>query len=385
MNSKLAPNIPINVIKDIDIKFNNDQNIEFKINANQNLCIDNTNNTLYALNCIQNINQQYLVNPVKKQILDPNKNVCLDVDSYNKITWSACNESNLMQQYIFNPKTNQITNPNNKMCMDINTNNIVNGSSSFILNQCSNNINQQFIPYLINTAYNNNKNNSLNTIQGYIDDINSKLPDTINGFNAGQQLENIVNQTIQSINENIYADFVKGFEFPSNLIDEINKYNDLVTIFDNYTKNTILTINGINTNNVSDNYKKITDSISNLYNYKTNVNAISFDYNLSKNLSIYESESKDAYLTAISNINIIKNYHQIKITTNKMVSATLQSYILVLEYYRQNPTEQSYIKLLRIESIGGYQNKAISYFPQNNLSRYRFNRSVIAYIYNKNI
>jgi hypothetical protein len=91
----IAPNIPINVIKDIDIIFNNESSIQLKLNSNPKFCMDDGNSqTAYPWECIQNNNQRFIYNSVKKQLIDTNKNVCLDIDTSNKMIWSTCDSSN---------------------------------------------------------------------------------------------------------------------------------------------------------------------------------------------------------------------------------------------------------------------------------------------------
>jgi hypothetical protein len=164
MNSKLAPNIPTNVIKDTNIQLI-DQVVELKMNTNPNYCIsiDNNNSQIvYPYDCIINTNQQFIINPVKKQITNFDNNLCLDIDTNNKMKWSPCDLSNQNQQYIFNPKTSQIKQYNKNLCINVNPNNISNGSSSLTLTQCSNNNNQKFTPNLIKNALNKYMNDLVN-------------------------------------------------------------------------------------------------------------------------------------------------------------------------------------------------------------------------------
>ena len=99
----IAPNLPTNITKDTDIKFNR---IFIKTSS---LCLDSTNQTFSNSNCsIINTNQQYIYNPIKKQLINNNGldnnlqvvNYCLDIDTNNKMKWSTCDLSNQNQQYI---------------------------------------------------------------------------------------------------------------------------------------------------------------------------------------------------------------------------------------------------------------------------------------------
>lgn len=265
----IAPQIPKNIVKDTNIIFNNESSIELKLNSNPKFCMDDGNSqTAYPWECIQNNNQRFIYNSVKKQIIDPNKNLCLDVDMSNKMTWSGCNPSNLTQQYAYNPKTNQIKNTNYNLCMDINTNTVGNGSSSFILNQCSNSVNQQFTPNLMSNAMTNNKNNIINTINNNITTINNYLNARINTTNIinndynnynneiNNELNNktpynnmenafndINNYVIQFYNETAMGertslnDTERGKTAYNNIITKLNYYNNKIEEYNNYVSN----------------------------------------------------------------------------------------------------------------------------------------------------
>lgn len=262
----IAPQIPKNIVKDTNIIFNNESSIELKLNSNPKFCMDDGNSqTAYPWECIQNNNQRFIYNSVKKQIIDPNKNLCLDVDMSNKMTWSGCNPSNLTQQYAYNPKTNQIKNTNYNLCMDINTNTVGNGSSSFILNQCSNSVNQQFTPNLMSNAMTNNKNNIINTINNNITTINNYLntytntTNTINNDynNYNNQINNELNNKTPFNNmENAFNDinnhiiqiynqhgFYDSLSLPDSstlypiIIQKLDNYNNKIQEYNNYVSN----------------------------------------------------------------------------------------------------------------------------------------------------
>jgi hypothetical protein len=299
MNSKLAPNLPTTIIKDTEIKIDNDQKIQIKMNANPNYCIDNGNSKMaYPWDCIQNTNQQYIYNPIKKQLLDPNKNLCLDVDSSNKMTWSKCDESKQSQQYLYNSTTNQITNSNNlqsnlqsNMCMDINTNNISNGSSSLILNKCSNNINQKFTPYLISKS-NLEKYilDLINKIQSYTDPLITSSP--LNKLNDYIQMlknniittQNLIYDTNLQKNIQSITDTVNNIYYTQiyqNLKDIGIKYIiDNQTIVQGYLNNGNDVINDLNNklssyvNNVNSYLKLVQDTQNDLSNRYSNLNNI---------------------------------------------------------------------------------------------------------------
>lgn len=161
----IAPKLPTNIIKDTTIIFDT---ILLK-SSTPLMCIEqNSTNSLYTNNCnYSNINQQYIYNPIKKQLKEINTNNCLDIDTNNNITWSPCDEYNINQQYNYNIQTNQIINPNNKLCIDLSTKNVT---------KCNTNTSQQFFGI-----------KSLNKIFGQITENNNTI---IKLFNNATELYN---------------------------------------------------------------------------------------------------------------------------------------------------------------------------------------------------
>jgi hypothetical protein len=161
----IAPKLPTNVIKDTTIIFDT----ILLQSSTPLMCIEqNSTNKLYTNNCnYSNINQQYIYNPIKKQLKETNTNNCLDIDTNNNITWSPCDEYNVNQQYNYNMQTNQIINPNNKLCIDLSTSK---------LNTCNTNTSQQFFGI-----------KSLNKIFGQITENNNTI---IKLFNNATELYN---------------------------------------------------------------------------------------------------------------------------------------------------------------------------------------------------
>jgi hypothetical protein len=152
--------------------------------------------------------------------------------------------------------------------VDINTNTVGNGSSSFILNQCSNSVNQQFTLDLMINAITDNKNMIINTINNNIATINNYLTgysnstNTVNNnyTNYNNQINNeLNNQTpynnmenaFNDMNKNIinYYNYTEGTSNygglvigqPSNLyniiIQKINNYNNKIYEYNNYVSN----------------------------------------------------------------------------------------------------------------------------------------------------
>jgi hypothetical protein len=162
----IAPNLPTNIIKDTNIKFNR---IFIKTSSSPSMCMDSTNQTIsnntqtIISNNICNIintNQQYIYNPIKKQLINNNGldnnlqvvNYCLDIDTNNKIKWSTCDLSNQNQQYIY--KSNQFRNKNN-LCVDFSLsklNNCKNTSQIILLSNIIDNIkdNNNYIGDILN-------------------------------------------------------------------------------------------------------------------------------------------------------------------------------------------------------------------------------------------
>jgi hypothetical protein len=273
MNS--APKLPTNVIKDTDIIFNN-----ILLKSSPFMCIEhNTINKFYTYNCNYSINQQYIYNPIKKQLKEKNTNNCLDIDTNNNITWSPCDEYNVNQQYNYNINTNQIINPNNKLCVDLSTSK---------LNTCTNNKSQKFIG-----------EKSVNEIYEKITENNNTI---LRFFNTATELNNIYSEyytNLANITQNYDRKFrVIGGSFyeqgyilwknrrdlTNNIVIDISKNLNELTKAKNDSNSALTTILNSNVDTIMLNeiYKKSNSSFNSANNIYNNIIKYN-DYSIYKN------------------------------------------------------------------------------------------------------
>jgi hypothetical protein len=123
----------------------------------QNLCMDDGGGTKPAQTNVHlwtcdktSLNQQFVYDPVLKQLKNPNKNLCVDNDApLGRYKMETCIPGNKNQEFVYNPHTQMFANLHKRVCMD-DGGALFPGAAKFHNVPCNAaNINQRFKPILL--------------------------------------------------------------------------------------------------------------------------------------------------------------------------------------------------------------------------------------------
>lgn len=304
----IAPNLPTNIIKDTDIQFNK---MFIKTTSSPSMCVDINNNIMYNTNCsiyrinqsglFDNTNQQYIYNPVKKQLM--NNNACLDIDNLqnSKLIWSPCDPSNPNQQYIY--ASNTFKNVNN-LCTDLQNNKLV---------DC-NNVPNKFV--LLSNIIDNITNNQ-NNIGIILNNVNKLIVIYTNNYNTASNnffiFQNKLNPFWEKYNSamqlslpipDIYNDpeFISIQKSKADAYNQMSLYSNILRDLDSAKQNITY---------YSDYHSGVLSNANNLYN-PVRTAGQTFDQIYNSLLSLLNN-SNDYYNNVNNNYNNITNKYNIKI------------------------------------------------------------------------